>query len=245
MSKVQAIILAGGQGTRLRPYTAIMPKPLMPVGEQPICEIIIRQLKLAGLKNIVISTGHLAGLIEAYFGNGQKWGVTISYVTEHQPLGTAGALKLVHNMDENCLIINGDVLTDLNFKELLQHHRQRKAMATITVKERVVKTDFGVIKVDDNGELADYIEKPEHKSLVSIGVYLLNKKCREHITKDENIGMPELILRLKDKGKRVCCYPTKALWLDLGRLDDFMASQEFFEKHKKKFLKSPARSRQT
>lgn len=242
MSKVQAIILAGGQGTRLRPYTAVIPKPLMPVGEHPICEIIIRQLKSAGLKNIVISTGHLAGLIEAYFGNGKKWGVNITYVTEHKPLGTAGALKLIKNMDEDCIVINGDVLTDLNFKEVLTHHRRRKAMATITTKERIVKTDFGVIKMNDKGDLDEYLEKPEHKSSVSIGVYLLNRKCRSYIEQDENIGMPELLLRLKERGKRVCCFPTKALWLDLGRIDDFMASQEFFEKHKKKFLKSSSRA---
>ncbi|MCA9394955.1 MAG: NTP transferase domain-containing protein [Candidatus Omnitrophica bacterium] len=242
-SKVQAIILAGGQGTRLRPYTAVIPKPLMPVGEHPICEIIIRQLKDAELTNIVISTGHLAGLIEAYFGNGRKWGVNITYVTEDKPLGTAGALKLVRNMDEDCLIINGDVLTDLDFKAALTYHRRRKALATITVKERIVKTDFGVIAMNADGELVDYIEKPEHKSFVSIGVYLLSRQCRSYIETDENIGMPELVLRLKDKGKKVCCFPTKALWLDLGRIDDFMASQDFFEKHKNKFLKIPKRSR--
>lgn len=241
--KIQAIILAGGQGTRLRPYTAIIPKPLMPVGEHPICEIIIHQLKKAGLTEIAISTGHLAGLIEAYFANGKKWGVNITYVSEDRPLGTAGALKLIKNMDDDCLIINGDVLTDLDYKKVLSHHRRRKALATITVKERIVKTDFGVIAMNPDGELVDYIEKPEHKSFVSIGVYILNRQCRTYIGADENIGMPELILRLKDKGKKVCCFPTKALWLDLGRIDDFMASQEFFEKHKKKFLKTSKRSR--
>lgn len=236
MSKVQAIILAGGKGTRLKPYTAVIPKPLMPVGEYPICEVIIRQLEAAGLKNIVISTGHLAGLIEAYFGDGRKWGVDIKYVTEYKPLGTAGAMKLVKSMDNDCLIINGDVLTDLNFQELIKYHKSRKAMATITIKERVVKTDFGVIEVDKNDDLADYIEKPEHKSFVSIGVYVLNKKSLDFITDDENIGMPDLVLRMKAAAQKISCFKTKALWLDLGRLDDFEASQEVFEKHKKKFL---------
>jgi len=236
MSKVQAIILAGGKGTRLKPYTAVIPKPLMPVGEYPICEVIIRQLEAAGLKNIVISTGHLAGLIEAFFGDGQKWGVNISYVTEHQPLGTAGALKLIKQLDTDCLVINGDVLTDLDFAELIQYHKSKKAAATITIKERVVKTDFGVIEVDRNGDLSDYIEKPEHKSFVSIGVYVLNKGCLNFIHDGENIGMPDLVLRMKAAAQKISCFKTKALWLDLGRLDDFEASQEIFEKHKKKFL---------
>lgn len=236
MSKVQAIILAGGKGTRLKPYTAVIPKPLMPVGEHPICEVIIRQLQAAGLKNIVISTGHLAGLIEAYFGDGSKWGVRITYVSEHIPLGTAGALKLVKQLDKDCLVINGDVLTDLNFNELMKYHQSRKAMATITIKERTVKTDFGVIQVDRDGDLSDYIEKPEHKSFVSIGVYVLNQKCLGYIKDQENIGMPDLVLRMKGNGQKISCFKTKALWLDLGRLDDFEASQEIFEKHKKKFL---------
>ena len=236
MSKIQAIILAGGKGTRLRPYTAVIPKPLMPVGDYPICEVIIRQLKAAGLKNIAISTGHLAGLIEAYFGDGKKWGVNISYVTEHKPLGTAGALKLIKQMDTDCLVINGDVLTDLNFKELIKNHKIKKAMATITIKERIVKTDFGVIEVDEKDDLSDYIEKPEHKSFVSIGVYVLNMGCINFIGKEENIGMPDLVLRMKNAGKKISCFKTKAIWLDLGRLDDFEISQDVFEKHKKKFL---------
>lgn len=236
MSKIQAVILAGGQGTRLKPYTTVIPKPLMPVGDYPICEVIIRQLKQAGLKNIVISTGHLARLIEAYFGDGHKWGVTISYVREDRPLGTAGALKLVKKLDSDFLVINGDVLTNLNFKELLKHHKKKKAAATITIKERVVKTDFGVIEVDSDGDLDQYNEKPEHKSFVSMGVYILNKECQSAIKARESIGMPELLLRLKDKGRKISCFPTKSIWLDLGRLDDFELSQEVFRKHKKKFL---------
>jgi len=236
MSKIQAIILAGGEGSRLRPYTAVLPKPLLPLGEFPIAEVIIRQLKAHGMTNIAISTGHLAGLIEAYFGKGKRWGVNIRYVTEDLPLGTAGAIKLVKNVEDDCLVINGDVLTDVNFKELIKYHKRKKAIATITIKERRVKTDFGVIESSGTGELTDYIEKPEHKSFVSMGINILNKKCKKYIQNNESIGMPELMLKMKDCGEKVYCYKTTALWLDLGRLDDFESAQDVFAKHKKKFL---------
>lgn len=236
MSKVQAIILAGGKGSRLRPYTTILPKPLMPLGEFPIAEILIRQLRRFGIKNIVISTGHLAELIEAFFGNGKRWGVEISYVREDIPRGTAGALRLVKNLEDDVLVINGDVLTDVHFGRLLKFHKNKKNIATITIKERKVITDFGVIQTNGNGELADYIEKPQHSSFVSMGIYLLNKKCRAYIGTDESIGMPELMLRMKGAGEVINCFKTRAFWLDLGRLDDFEAAQETFEKYKKRFL---------
>ena len=236
MSKTQAIILAGGQGSRLRPYTTILPKPLLPLGEFPIAEIIIRQLKKFHIKNIVISTGHLAGLIEAFFGNGKRWGVNISYVQEESPLGTAGAIKLVKNVEDNFLVINGDVLTNVHFGALLKFHQGKKNIATITVKERKVITDFGVIETNTRGELADYIEKPQHKSLVSMGIYILNKRCGDYIRRGESIGIPELMLRMKKCRETINCFKTKALWWDLGRLDDFQAAQEIFEKYKKQFL---------
>lgn len=236
MGKIQAIILAGGQGSRLRPYTTVLPKPLMPVGEFPIAEIIIRQLKASGLTNIVISTGHLAGLIEAYFKKGQQWGVKIQYVTENRPLGTAGAIQLLKNFQDHFLVINGDVLTDMDFSKMLKYHKKKKNFATIAVKERTVKTDFGVILKGKRDELVDYIEKPEHKSFVSIGVNVLEKDCRDYISKNEAIGMPELMLRMKSQGKRVGCFECKGIWLDLGRLDDFELSQDVFLKNRKKFL---------
>lgn len=237
MSKIQAIILAGGQGSRLRPYTTVLPKPLMPLGDFPIAEIIIRQLRSFGIKNIVVSTGHLAELIEAFFGSGKRWGVHISYVREYIPLGTAGALKLVKNLENDFLVINGDVLTDVNFGELIKYHKKQKGIATITIKERKVITDFGVIESNGSGELIDYIEKPEHKSFVSMGVYILNKKCKQYIKTNEYLGMPELMLRMKDSGKTVNCFKTKAMWLDLGRFDDFNTAQDVFAKHKNRFLK--------
>lgn len=236
MKKIQAIILAGGQGSRLRPYTTVLPKPLMPIGEFPIAEIIIRQLKASGIRNIMISTGHLAGLIEAYFKDGRRWGVNIRYVTEDQPLGTAGAIKLLKDLGEHFLVINGDVLTDLNFARILKHHVKRKNFATIAIKERTVKTDFGVILKGKKGELEDYIEKPEHKSFVSAGVNVLNRRCQKYISQGEPIGMPELMLKMKKSGERVGCFEVKGIWLDLGRLEDLELSQDVFSKNRKKFL---------
>ena len=236
MSKVQAIILAGGKGARLRPYTTVLPKPLMPLGEFPIAEIVVRQLRRFGITNITISTGHLAELIEAFFGNGKRWGVKISYVRENIPLGTAGAVRLVNNLEDDFLAINGDVLTDIHFGELLKFHKKKENIATITIKERKVVTDFGVIETSARGELADYIEKPQHKSFVSTGMYILNKQCKEYIRPRESLGMPELMLRMKNAGETINCFKTNALWLDLGRVDDFEAAQETFTKYQKRFL---------
>lgn len=238
MSKIQAIILAGGQGSRLRPYTTVLPKPLLPVGEFPIAEIIIRQLKNFGIKNIAISTGHLAELIEAYFGKGKKWGVSIRYVRENEPLGTAGAIRLVRDMQDNCIVINGDILTDINFDGLIRYHRRKRGIATIAVKERIVKTDFGVIKLHSSGKLYDYIEKPEYKSFVSMGLYVINRKCKEYLLPGRFMGMPDLMLTMKGRGEAVYCFKNQGTWLDLGRFDDFELAQEVFLKNKRHFLRS-------
>lgn len=236
MSKTQAIILAGGQGSRLRPYTTVLPKPLMPVGDTPIAEIIIRQLKHYDLTHIVIATGHLSALIQSFFGDGRRWGVHIEYVFEDEPLGTAGALRLVKNLEKEFLVINGDILTDVNFKELFSFHKKTKARATIVCKERVVKTDFGVVEIDRHGQLADYIEKPEHRSYVSTGINILTPKCQEYIKPRESLGMPDLMLRLKKTGKKVSCFKMSGLWLDLGRLEDLEIAREVFEKNRRTIL---------
>ncbi len=236
MPKIQAVILAGGAGSRLRPYTTVLPKPLMPVGDVPIAEIIIRQLKFYGIRNIVISTGHLAGLIEAYFGRGRRWGVNIQYIREDRPLGTAGALRMIDGLAADFLVINGDTLTNINFKKLFQFHKDKKATATIAAKERIIKTDFGVIEFNAHDELVDYIEKPQQKIYVSMGVNILSKKCQSYIRYAESISMPELLLRIKSAGEKIYCFKTSRLWLDLGRFDDLEAAQEVFRKHESKFL---------
>ncbi len=236
MFKAQVVILAGGQGSRLRPYTTILPKPLLPVGGIPILEILIRQLKHYGFKNILISTGYLAELIEAYFGDGRRWGVCIRYVRESKPLGTAGALKLVRHTEDDFLVLNGDIFTDMDFAALLKWHQQRKATASISIKERKIQSDFGVIEVGPHHELKAYHEKPPQVSFVSMGINVLNVKARNFIKKDECIGIPDLMLRLKSASQKICCYRVKDQWLDLGRPQDLERAQEIFEHHKKKFL---------
>ena len=206
------------------------------MGEIPILEILIRQLKHYGFKNILISTGYLAELIEAYFGDGRRWGVTIRYVRESKPLGTAGALKLAKHTEDDFLVLNGDILTDMNFASLLRWHKQQKAVASISIKERKIQNDFGVIEVGAQHELLAYHEKPQHVSFVSMGINVLNAKAKSFIKKDECIGIPDLMLRLKSASQKICCYKVKDQWLDLGRSEDLERAQEIFEQHKKKFI---------
>jgi NDP-sugar pyrophosphorylase family protein len=233
---MQAVILAGGRGTRLHPYTIALPKPLVPVGDFPILEIIIRQLKYHGIEEIIICTGHLAELIEAYFKNGHRWGVKIRYVRETQPLGTAGAIKNIKNLQDNFILMNGDILTDINYQNLFNFHIAHKAIATIGVVRREILTDFGVIKIDKNAKLVSYLEKPKRFDYVSMGINVLNKKCKKYISPGEEIGIPELISRMQERNEKVYCYKSNSFWLDIGRLDDFQKAQDEFTKNKRKFL---------
>lgn len=234
---MQAIILAGGKGTRLKPYTISFPKPLVPIGDYPILEIIIRQLASFGFDRVTISTGHLAELIEAYFGDGSRWGVKIEYVREYTPLNTAGALKLVKGCEDNFLVMNGDVLTTLDYGKLLELHTEKGVKATIAAKTRESKIDFGVLKLDGEDFLSEYIEKPVYTFSVSMGVYVLSKEVIDLIKDGESIGMPDLLLRLKDSGEKVYCHRSDCYWLDIGRIDDYEKAQEEFEAKKHIFLK--------
>ena len=233
---MQAVILAGGKGTRLYPYTVAMPKPLVPVGDLPILEIVIRRLKQYKVKEIIVSTGHLAELIEAYFKDGKKWGVRIRYAREDRPLGTAGAIKNISCLDDNFILMNGDVLTDINYHKLFNFHLKHKGIATLSIIRRDIFVDFGVIKTDSNFELLDYIEKPRHFNYVSMGIYVLSKNCKNYISRGEHIDIPDLILRMKSKGEKTFCYEPGCYWLDIGRIEDFQKAQEKFIKNKRKFL---------
>lgn len=233
---MQAIILAGGKGARLRPYTVLFPKPLVPVGDYPIMEIIIKQLKKAGFENVLVSTGHLSQLIEAYFGNGKRWGIRINYLRETQPLGTAGFLQLINKCENNFMVINGDILTTLDFGKLFSVHVKKGAMATIAVKARESMIDFGVIRVDKENYLREYSEKPVYDFMVSMGIYILSKSCKKLVKKGEAIGMPDLLLRIIESGNKVFCHKTNCFWLDIGRVDDYEKAQEQFNIHKKVLL---------
>lgn len=233
---MQAVILAGGKGTRLKPYTLSFPKPLVPIGNYPILEIIIRQLAKSGFKELVISTGYLAQLIEAYCGDGSKWGVKIRYVHEEKPLNTAGALQLIGGLEDNFLVINGDVLTTVDYGALYREHLAKKATATVTATMRETKVDSGVLEVDSSGVMQSYTEKPTYKHLVSMGIYILSREATKLIKKGEAIGMPDLLLRIKADGGKVYCHKTDSYWLDIGRIDDYARAQEEFPEKENLFL---------
>jgi NDP-sugar pyrophosphorylase family protein len=232
----QVVILAGGKGTRLKPYTTTFPKPLVPIGDYPILEVIIRQLAHFGFTDIKISTGHLAALIEAYFAKGERWGVDIEYLREEMPLNTAGALKQLRDSDEHFLVINGDVLSNLNYRKLFDAHVEKGVQATIAVTAREPVIDYGVIQKDDQGFLENYLEKPIYRFHVSMGIYVLSRECLNFIESGEAIGMPDLFMRIKRSGGSIFCYPGNCYWMDIGRIDDYEKAQQDFEANRESFL---------
>lgn len=226
---MQAIILAGGKGTRLRPYTTIFPKPLMPIDDMPILEIVIRQLKKSGFKKITIAVGHLAELIEAYFGDGKKWGVEITYSREDVPLGTVGPLALIDNLDENFLVMNGDVLSDINYCDMYDFHLKRQAATTIAMYDKKVEINLGIIKANDQQEIYDYIEKPTLLHQVSMGIYIFNRNILSHIPKGKYFDLPTLVLTLIQANEKVLGYHFKGYWRDIGRQEDYAQVIEEFD----------------
>ncbi len=233
---MQAIILAGGKGTRLRPYTTIFPKPLMPINDMPILEVVIRQLKKAGFNRITMAVGHLAELIEAYFGNGSKWGMQISYSREDLPLGTAGPLALLNDLDDTFLVMNGDVLSDLNYTELINFHHQQQAITTIAMYDKEVKIDLGIIKTNEHHQIIDYIEKPTLTYQVSMGIYVFNRKVMDYIPFKTYFDLPDLILALIRAKEKIIGYHFRGYWRDIGRREDYELAVEEFERLKHTFI---------
>ena len=234
---MKAIILAGGKGTRLAPYTTVFPKPLMPINDHPILEIVIRQLASYGFNDLTIAVGHLAELIEAFFGNGKKFGVTIEYSKEDKPLGTVAPLSLIKNIPEYFLLMNGDVLTTLDYKKLVQHHINNKGMVTVAMHKKEINIDLGVMEFDSDKVLTRYTEKPTMDYQVSMGIYVFNKDVLRYIPEDTYFDFPDLIQVLLKNGKKVICYPSDDYWLDIGRGEDYQKANEVFSKLKDQFLK--------
>jgi NDP-mannose synthase len=236
MDSVRAVILAGGKGTRLHPYTTILPKPLMPICDMPILEVVIRQLRNAGIRNIAISVGYLASLIESYFGDGKKWDVNIEYSREEKPLGTAGPLSLVKDLTNTFLVMNGDLLTTLDYRDMVRYHCERRAMATIGLYKKSVKIDLGVIETDENKRIARYIEKPTMEYQVSMGIYIMEPTVLQHIPMGRAFDLPDLISNLIVQNVPLSGYFFEGQWLDIGRYEDYANATELFEHDRSLFL---------
>ena len=234
---MRAVILAGGKGTRLKPYTTVFPKPLVPIDDMPIVEIVIRQLKYHGFTRVTMSVGHLAELLMAYFGDGSKLGVRIEYSKEDQPLGTTGALALIPDLDQTFLAMNGDILTTLDYRELVAYHRRTGAVATIAMHKRSVKIDLGVLETNEQNELTGYIEKPVYDYRVSMGIYVFEPRILQYIKPGERLDLPDLIHLLLQNGEKVVGYPYAGYWLDIGRPDDYEQAVEEFSRMRWQFLR--------
>jgi len=235
----RAIILAGGQGTRLKPYTTLFPKALVPLDEMPVLELVIRQLKFHGFTEITLAVGHLCELIEAYFGDGRKWGVSITYAREDKPLGTAGPLKAMTDLPENFLVMNADIVSDINYRELFNFHCQAQQnqlakpsnnLATIAVYRRTSKIDFGVLEFDsETHQIQNFIEKPMLEHSVSMGIYMFNRRVRDFIPEDTFFGFDSLMKTLIREGQGIRAFPFNGYWLDIGRVDDYETAVTDFQ----------------
>ena len=233
---MKAVILAGGKGTRLSPYTKVLPKPLMPIGDMPILEVILRQIKLAGIDDVVLTVGHLSELLRTFFQDGSRLGLNISYNYEDSPLGTAGPIAFVPNLEETFLVMNGDVLSTLPLRELLQFHKANNAIATIATHHRRVKVDLGVIQWDGDARVTGYIEKPTYDYSVSMGIYVFEPNVLSYIPKGEYYDFPDLVKKLIGVGEKVVGYRFDGYWQDLGRPDDYESAAQDFDQMRSQFL---------
>lgn len=244
---MRAVILAGGKGIRLAPLTQVIPKPLVPLGGKPILEIVLRQLRAQGFRHVTLAVGYMADLIQAYFGDGGKLDLRLDYSFEDQPLGTAGPLALIDNLDETFLVMNADVLTDLDYRALIDFHQQTGGLATVSAYNRQVRIDLGVIIKDGSTLIQDYVEKPSYDYLVSMGIYVFEPAILDYIRNYPQtvqaqkappasgpspgyLDFPDLVKYLLKLGQPVHFYPFNGYWLDIGRHEDYAKANEEFEK---------------
>jgi len=226
----RAIIFAGGRGTRLAPYTSVLPKPLMPIGDRSILELVINQLAECGIADGTLCVGYLSHLIEAVIGDGVGHGVEIRYVREEEPLGTAAPLRLVEDLDDTFIAMNGDVLTTLDYGELLRHHREAGNVVTIATRQRPIQIDYGVLHVRATGGVYKYIEKPQRMSTVSMGIYVVEPEALAYIPTEGHFDFPDLVKALLRAQAPVGALRFEGLWFDIGRRDDYeQAVNAWFE----------------
>jgi NDP-sugar pyrophosphorylase family protein len=233
---MKAVVMAGGKGTRLVPYTQILPKPLIPIGDMPILEVLLNQMRRADILEVTLTVGHLGKLLESYFGDGSRFGLRIDYSHEAIPLGTAGPLSLVKGLDETFMVTNGDILTTLNFKVMIAYHKQQGAAASIAMHKRQVMIDFGVITSDSQDIITGYSEKPSIDYQVSMGIYLFQPSVLKYIPYNQHLDFPDLVLKLIAAGEKVVGFPFSGYWQDLGRADDYAEATSEFERMRGQFL---------
>jgi NDP-sugar pyrophosphorylase family protein len=233
---MRAVVLAGGKGTRLAPYTKVLPKPLMPIGDMPILEVILRQMKAAGIHQVTLTVGHLSELLRAFFQDGHQWGLHVDYSYEACPLGTAGPLALIRGLDETFLVANGDVLTTMPYRDLINFHCEHHAIATIAAHHREVKVDLGVIQSDGTSRINGYIEKPIYDYCVSMGIYVFEPRVISYISRGEYLDFPDLVQKMLAAGETIAAYQYGGYWQDLGRPDDYESAAQDFEKMRSQFL---------
>ncbi|MFZ1685383.1 MAG: sugar phosphate nucleotidyltransferase [Candidatus Zixiibacteriota bacterium] len=233
---MDAVILAGGKGSRLQPFTNELPKPLVPLGETPIIALLLRQLRKTGVTRAHLAVNHLAHLIMAVLGDGAGLGLEITYTVEDQPLSTIGPLRLIKNLPEHFIVANGDILTDLDVSSLYDAHVASKALVTVATYPRTERIDFGVLETDSNHRVIGFQEKPAYEFRVSMGLYVMSKRVLEFVPENRAYGFDELILDLLERGELVKEYPYSGFWLDIGRPDDYERAQMDRERIEKLLL---------
>ena len=234
---MKAVILAGGRGTRLHPFTVSFPKPLMPLGEVPVLEVLMTRLIQHKITDMTLCLGHLAGLIQAYLDQNKKLTsqIKLNYVIENEPTGTAGSLSLVPGLDETFLALNGDLLTNIDLQALIKYHKEQGAILTIATHKRKVKIDLGVLQFDEHSVVTNYLEKPETTYHVSMGIYVYEPRVLSYIPKGAYLDFPNLVMKLIAASEKVVSYVTDCTWLDIGRPDDYARAQELFSQNREDF----------
>jgi NDP-sugar pyrophosphorylase family protein len=237
---MRAVILAGGQGARLSPYTKVIPKPLIPIGDMPILEIILKQLRASGFDRATLAVSYKANMIENYFGNGHWLGLSLDYSYTSQPLGTSGPLSFITSLDDTFLVMNGDVLSSIDFADVYAIHRQTKSVATVVVCQHTIDVGFGVINVDSQARVLEYIEKPSLNMAICGGVYIFEPSVLQHIPHNQYMDMPTLIQHLIAQELPVHAYVFNGDWMDIGTITQYEFADSVFRRHRDRYLKSHA-----
>ena len=231
---MRAVILAGGKGTRLLPFTKVFPKPLVPLGDKPILDTILRQLKYFGFTHVTLAVGHMAEMIQTYVRSGEGYGLAVDYAVEETPLGTVGPLGHIANLGQYFLVMNGDLITNLDYRSMMAFHQRQGASATIGCYQKEFRIDLGIIQQGEGDTIVDYIEKPVHTFQVSMGIYVFDATVLQYIEPDKYLDFPDLVKRLLANQQKVVGYPFDGFWLDIGNHSDYEKALDQYEAMKGK-----------